>query len=49
MWRMNGTAKEEAVDVFRNRNLELLGLIQTKMVGNGEISWLVVNVIFQRR
>ena len=43
---INGLAKrEEVVDVFRTGKFELLALTETKLKGNGEISWCGVNGI----
>ena len=40
------TAKmEEVVDVFREGKLELLPLTETKLKGNGDVSWCGVNGI----
>ena len=35
----------EVVDVFRERKFELLALMESKMKGNGEISWSGLNGI----
>ena len=44
--RKNGTAKrEEGVNVFRERKLELLAWTETKLKGKGEASWCEVNDI----
>ena len=43
---INGTAKkEEVVDVFRKGKFELLARTETKLKGNGEVSWYGLNVI----
>ena len=43
---INGTAKrEELVDLFRKGKFEMLGLTETKLKGNGEVSWCGVNGI----
>ena len=40
------TAKrEEVVDVFREGKLKLLSLTETKLKGDGEVSWCGVNII----
>ena len=44
--RIKGTAKrEEVVDVFREKKVEFLALTDTKLKGNGEVSWCGVNSI----
>ena len=41
---INGTAKrEEVVDIFREGKFELLPLMETKLKGNGDISWCGVS------
>ena len=35
---INGTAKEEGVDIFREGKLQLLALTETKLKGYGEVS-----------
>ena len=43
---INGTAKrEEVMDVFREGKLKLLSLTETKLKGDGEVSWCGVNSI----
>ena len=43
---INGTAKrKEVVDVFRKGKFELLALSETKLKGNGEVSWCGINSI----
>ena len=43
---INWTGKREAVvDVFREGKFELLALMNTKLKGNGEVSWCGVNGI----
>ena len=37
--------REEVMDVFRKGKSELLALTETKLKGNGEVSWCGVNVI----
>ena len=37
--------REEVMDVFRERKFELLALTETKLKGNGEVSWCEVNDI----
>ena len=37
--------KEEVVDVFREGKFELLALTETKLKGNGEVSWYGANSI----
>ena len=34
--------REEVVDVFRKGKFELLALTETKLKGNGEVSWCKV-------
>ena len=44
--RNKGTAKrEEGMDVFREGKFELVTLMETKLKGNGEVSWCGVNAI----
>ena len=41
---INGTVKrEEVVNVFREGKFEFLVLMETKLKGNGEVSWCGVN------
>ena len=43
---INGIEKsEDVVDVFRKGKFEFLALTKTKLKGNGEVSWCVVNCI----
>ena len=37
--------EDEVVDVFREGKIEFLSLTETKLKGNGEISWCEVNGI----
>ena len=37
--------REEVVDVFRKGKFELIALAETKLKGNGEVSWCGVNGI----
>ena len=39
--------REEGVDVFRRRKFEWLALIETKVKGNGEVSWCGGNGVFR--
>ena len=44
---INGTAKRgDVVDVFKEGKFELLTLMETKLKGNGEVSWCGVNFTF---
>ena len=46
-WNVRGindaAKREELVDVFRKGKFELLGLMETKLSRNGEVSWWGVN------
>ena len=39
------TKREEVVDIFKKENFELLALTETKLKGEGEVSWCKVNGI----
>ena len=39
------TKREEVVDIFKRGKFELLALTKTKLKGEGEVSWVEVNVI----
>ena len=48
MWGVNGIAKrKEVVDAFRKGKFELIGLTETKLEGNGEVSWYRVDGIIR--
>ena len=43
---INGTVKrEEVVDIFREKKVELLALTEKELKGNGEVSWCGVGII----
>ena len=39
------TKREEVVDTFQNGKFDLLALTETKLKGEGEVSWIEVDVI----